>query len=167
MWSLQWLRARRERNESGRIVNPAFRTGALLEFAAFGIVGLLPGAPASDGMQWTGASIALAAAAFGILAGQHLGSQFRVQAVVTDAHRLITSGPYAVVRHPIYASLIGLLAGGALVTGKIVGLAVAMPVFLIGTEIRVRAEDAILRNRFGAEFDRYAARVSAYLPPIR
>jgi protein-S-isoprenylcysteine O-methyltransferase Ste14 len=46
-------------------------------------------------------------------------------------------------------------------------LAVALIFFLIGLEIRVRIEDALLASRFGEQFRDYQHRVSAYLPFVR
>jgi len=46
-------------------------------------------------------------------------------------------------------------------------LLLAAAIFLAGTEIRVRAEDALLAERFGDSFRNYQASVSAYLPFIR
>lgn len=39
--------------------------------------------------------------------------------------------------------------------------------FLIGTEIRVRAEERLLDERFGDEFKRYKATTAAYIPFLR
>lgn len=166
-WVLQWARARRNRSDAGRVMNPAYKAGALLEAASFAILAFSPAGTPAASLQWGAAALAVASAVFGIAAGHHLGSHFRVQAVVTAEHRLIVSGPYSVVRHPIYASLTGFLLAGAVLTARWLGLALALPVFFAGTEIRVRAEDKILRQRFGEEFERYAARVPAYLPGMR
>jgi protein-S-isoprenylcysteine O-methyltransferase Ste14 len=46
-------------------------------------------------------------------------------------------------------------------------IVVAVLMFVIGTEIRVRSEDELLRSRFGAEFEAYAAGVRAYIPFVR
>jgi protein-S-isoprenylcysteine O-methyltransferase Ste14 len=167
VWSLQWLQARRGRSDAGRIVNPAFRTGALLEAAGFAALTASPVHPLPAWLHAVGAAAAVASAAFGIAAGQHLGRQFRVQAVVTDDHELITGGPYSIVRHPIYASLLVLLIACALVADRALGLVAALPLYIAGTEIRVRAEDKILRARFGERFEQFQARVAAYIPRIR
>jgi protein-S-isoprenylcysteine O-methyltransferase Ste14 len=104
---------------------------------------------------------------FAAVAVRHLGVQWRVQAVVSQAHRLIRTGPYAVIRHPIYASMFGLLVGSGLILWRWQSLLVAIVVFVIGTEIRVRAEDGLLDDRFGPEFRDYRTRVKAWIPFIR
>jgi len=65
---------------------------------------------------------------------------------------------------PIYTSMMCLLlATGFLITPLPLFIAAAM-FFMIGTEIRVRVEDALLASRFGEEFQAYRRAVSAYLP---
>jgi protein-S-isoprenylcysteine O-methyltransferase Ste14 len=59
-----------------------------------------------------------------------------------------------------------LLATGLVMTWWPI-LAVATAVFVVGTEIRVRTEDALLASRFGETFHRYQASVAAYIPFIR
>ena len=75
---------------------------------------------------------------------QHLGRQFRVRAGLYEDHELVRTGPYALVRHPIYASLLAaLLCTLLLLTPWQWGLA-SLALFLAGTEIRVRTEDRLL-----------------------
>jgi protein-S-isoprenylcysteine O-methyltransferase Ste14 len=100
-------------------------------------------------------------------ATRHLGKQWRYEAALSEDHELIQTGPYAFVRHPIYTSMLCmLLATGAawswwpLFTAGVI-------FFLAGNEIRVRAEDRLLSERFGASFQAYRSRVSAYIPFIR
>lgn len=80
---------------------------------------------------------------------------------------LIESGPYALVRHPIFLALLGLLIASGLVLTNRVALLGAVAMYLIGTEIRVHAEEGILQRRFGSAFDTYRRRVPAYLPFLR
>lgn len=98
---------------------------------------------------------------------RHLGRQFRVQAGLYNDHELVRTGPYSVVRHPIYASLLSLLLATLLMLTPWEWIAVSLALFVAGTEIRVRAEDRLLASRFGTRFDDYRARVSAYLPFVR
>ena len=98
---------------------------------------------------------------------RHLGRQFRVQAGLYRDHELVRTGPYAVVRHPIYASLLAILLGTLLVLTPWPWIPISLALFLVGTEIRVRAEDGLLASRFGEEFRRYRTRVPAYLPFVR
>ena len=96
-----------------------------------------------------------------------LGKHLRFDAALSHDHQLVRSGPYGMIRHPIYTSMLCILLGtGVLVTPPLLFFA-ALIVFLLGTEIRVRAEDALLASRFGDEFHRYRQTVSAYVPFVR
>jgi protein-S-isoprenylcysteine O-methyltransferase Ste14 len=59
-----------------------------------------------------------------------------------------------------------LLGTGFMITPPLLFL-VAMILFICGTEIRVRIEDALLSSRFGDKFREYQRRVSAYIPLVR
>jgi protein-S-isoprenylcysteine O-methyltransferase Ste14 len=98
---------------------------------------------------------------------RHLGKQFRVHAGLYEDHELVRSGPYALVRHPIYASLFAMMLSSALVLTPWPWIAVAATTFIIGTEIRVHTEDGLLRSRFGESFLEYKRKVSAYIPFVR
>ena len=97
----------------------------------------------------------------------HLGRQFRVHAGLYEDHRLVSTGPYAVVRHPIYASLLAVLLVTLLLLTPWKWVPVSLLLFVAGTEIRVRTEDRLLESRFGEEFRRYKKRVPAYIPFVR
>lgn len=96
-----------------------------------------------------------------------LGKQWRFEAALGEGHELIQEGPYRWVRHPIYTSMFGMLtATGAAWTWWPMWIAATIT-FLIGTEIRVRAEDRLLEKRFQQSFRTYRAKVPAYLPLLR
>jgi protein-S-isoprenylcysteine O-methyltransferase Ste14 len=96
-----------------------------------------------------------------------LGKQWRVQAGVYQDHILVQSGPYRFIRHPIYASMLALLLAAGFLLGTPVRLLAAVVTMVIGTEIRVRAEERLLAERFGQEFADYKTRVPAYIPFVR
>jgi len=60
-----------------------------------------------------------------------------------------------------------LLAATLLLLTSWLGMAAALALFLTGTEVRVRTEDALLASRFPAAFAAYRSRVPAYLPFVR
>ncbi|MGA9585428.1 MAG: isoprenylcysteine carboxylmethyltransferase family protein [Terracidiphilus sp.] len=101
------------------------------------------------------------------MATRHLDKQWRFEAALSEDHKLITTGPYRWLRNPIYASMLGmLLATGFAKTWRPL-LVAGVALFVIGTEIRVRAEEKLLAARFGEEFARYRAATPAYLPFLR
>jgi len=80
-------------------------------------------------------------------------------------HRLIVSGPYAFVRHPMYLAVM-LAAWGSLLlyqTWASLGFAVMM----LGLVVRARREERVLAQEFGQGWREYAARVPAWLPRPR
>jgi len=100
-------------------------------------------------------------------ATRKLGKQWRYEAALSADHELIQKGPYRFIRHPIYTSMFGMLmATGAAYTWWPMWIAGTI-FFVIGTEIRVRAEDRLLADRFQQEFESYRQHVHAYIPLIR
>ena len=97
----------------------------------------------------------------------HLGKQFRVHAGLYEDHQLVRTGPYAIVRHPIYASLLCMLLCTILLLTRWKWGAISVAIFIAGTEIRVHSEDRLLASRFGTAFEEYRKRVPAYVPFVR
>ncbi|MGP8252173.1 MAG: methyltransferase family protein [Terracidiphilus sp.] len=115
------------------------------------------------------ASMAVApfAAGLGWWATRRLGKQWRYVAALTQGHELVTTGPYRLIRHPIYASMFGLLLATVFAwSWWPLGIA-AVVFYVIGTEIRIRSEDALLAARFGEQFSAWRAKTPAYIPFIR
>jgi protein-S-isoprenylcysteine O-methyltransferase Ste14 len=104
---------------------------------------------------------------FGWLAARHLGKQLRILAGLYPDHELVRTGPYAIVRHPIYLSLFLMMLAAGLLFARWPLLLLGIVLYIGGTEIRIRSEEGLLRSRFGKEFEDYQRRVSAYLPFVR
>lgn len=97
----------------------------------------------------------------------HLGKQFRIRAGLYVDHELVRTGPYGVVRHPIYASILAVLLSTLLLLTPWQWMAISLTLFVAGTEIRVHVEDGLLASRFGKGFEDYRQRVRAYVPLVR
>jgi protein-S-isoprenylcysteine O-methyltransferase Ste14 len=110
--------------------------------------------------------LAFASSLWSLRAVQTLGKQWTYEARVIEGHELITQGPYAVVRNPIYLGMFGLMVATGLVYTTWWLLLLAVAVFLIGNQIRIRAEENLLRETFGSQFDDYARRVPAFFPRL-
>jgi len=95
-----------------------------------------------------------------------LGANWSLVARMRVDHGLVQSGPFARVRHPIYLAMLLLLAALGLGLGHIAGLLVAIPVFLVGTAIRVHEEERLLRQQFGRAYDDYASVTPAFIPRL-
>jgi protein-S-isoprenylcysteine O-methyltransferase Ste14 len=96
-----------------------------------------------------------------------LGRQWRLDAGLSSDHELVMSGPYRFLRHPIYTSLLCVVLGTGVMITPWWLLLLALLVFVVGTEIRVRVEDQLLRSAFGDRFRDYQQSVSAYVPFLR
>jgi len=113
-------------------------------------------------------ALLIAVASVGLVnwAARRLGKQWSLGARVVEGHDLIEDGPYRFVRNPIYTGMFGMLVATGLVETNWERLAVAVVLFVIGTYIRIRAEERLLRSAFGPRFEEYARRVSALIPGI-
>ncbi len=114
-----------------------------------------------------GAALALAGITLSWTAITHLGRQWRVDAGLNADHELVRTGPYRIVRHPIYASMFCMLLMSVVMLGTLPGWPLGVALFIAGTEIRVRAEDGLLRERFGDRFSVWQRSVPAWVPFVR
>jgi len=96
-----------------------------------------------------------------------LGKQWRIEAGINPDHELVISGPYRVVRHPIYTSMLCTFLGTGVLIAPWWLIALSIVVLLAGTEIRVRVDDNLLAAHFGDRFRDYRNSVSAYVPVLR
>ena len=108
--------------------------------------------------------LVLASLIFIATALRTLGKQWSLQARVLEHHELIRHGPYRIVRHPIYAGMFGMLVAGSLAYGHWLGLLIASLVYCIGTIIRIRSEEKLLREQFGSAYEEYVREVPAFTP---
>jgi protein-S-isoprenylcysteine O-methyltransferase Ste14 len=112
------------------------------------------------------AALAVASVWLCLAAVVTLGKQWTFVAQVGEGHELVTSGPYALVRHPIYAGMSGLVIASALVVTQWRAVPIAVALQLGGTWVRVREEERLLRAEHGQAFEAYAARVPAIVPRV-
>jgi protein-S-isoprenylcysteine O-methyltransferase Ste14 len=97
---------------------------------------------------------------------RHLGKQWAVAARMIEGHRLITDGPYGIVRNPIYTGMLGLLIATGITVSQWWALFPACIIFWAGTLIRIRVEERLLKEAFGGAFEEYAARVPSLIPGV-
>ncbi len=108
--------------------------------------------------------LVLASLIFVAAAVRTLGKQWSLQARVLEHHELIRHGPYRIVRHPIYTGMFGMLVAGSLAYGHWLSLLIASVVYCVGTIIRIRSEEKLLRQQFGSAYEEYAREVPAFIP---
>jgi len=109
--------------------------------------------PNSSALALAGAALTLAGMALAFWARFHLGRNWGPAATMRVDHELVTSGPYAFLRHPIYVGMGVALAGTALAIGNI--LAVLVTALLIVRFVwAARRENALLLRQFGEQAQR-------------
>jgi protein-S-isoprenylcysteine O-methyltransferase Ste14 len=110
-----------------------------------------------------GLAVGLAGAGLLVWACVWLGRLLIHEAAVREDHTLIESGPYRFVRHPVYAGYLALLLGSG-VASLNVYLWLLWPVSLLGIFIQAAAEEQLLAERFGQDYQRYARRTGQLVP---
>ena len=108
--------------------------------------------------------VVLASLIFVTAAVRTLGKQWSLQGRVLQHHELIRRGPYRIVHHPIYTGMFGMLIVSSLAHGHWLGLVIASIVYCLGTVMRIRSEEKLLREQFGSEYEEYAREVPAFIP---
>ena len=111
-------------------------------------------------------AIVLAISSVGLVIAslRELGKQWSLEARVLEGHKLITTGVYGVVRHPIYTAMLGMLLATGLAVSHWLIVIIGLIVFLIGTRIRTNLEERLLRAAFGEEFENWKAKVPGLIP---
>jgi protein-S-isoprenylcysteine O-methyltransferase Ste14 len=95
-----------------------------------------------------------------------MGDAWRIGTDPRQRTPLVTAGLFAIVRNPIYASLIPVLLGLALLVPSVAALA-SVALFVAAIEIETRyVEEPHLRRLHGRDYDRYAARTGRFLPGV-
>jgi protein-S-isoprenylcysteine O-methyltransferase Ste14 len=119
--------------------------------------------PAGAAGAVPGCLLVLAGLALSAWARVHLGSNWSGRVTLKENHELIRTGPYAIVRHPIYTGLLLAIAGTALVRGEWRGL---LAVVLMGVSYwrKLRVEERLLSGIFGDSYRRYCESTSALIP---
>ena len=94
-----------------------------------------------------------------------LGRNWSANIVLKENHSLITNGPYAYVRHPIYSGLILMVLGVTLYVNTII-LAVFFVSFFFGAYYKARKEEKILITIFPDTYSEYKLNVKTLIPFI-
>lgn len=149
------------------------RAGILVQMLGFVAVGLGPLdvalAPASSPALLAAAAVAALMAGAVLLfvaATRAMGANWSLAARMREDHALVTRSVFARLRHPIYAAMALYLLALAIAFGHYAGLVPGAPLFPLGTALRVREEERLLRARFGAAYEAYAASVKRFVPGL-
>ncbi len=122
-----------------------------------------PAGSHDDAVRLVGIGVLWAAGLLAACGLRAMGRQLVSAAEVRPDTRLVTSGPFRLVRHPLYLSVLLLWAGGALaLLSWVMALCLVLlwPLFVV----RARQEEVLLERHFGAAYREYAERVPMLLP---
>jgi len=114
---------------------------------------------------WIGAAVTAAGLLFAVWARRRLGRNWSQAVTVKQDHELITSGPYAIVRHPIYSGHLLAFVGWAVACGQWRGL-LAVALVLAVFWHKLRLEEKWMHAQFGEPYEAYSRRVPALLPYV-
>jgi len=112
---------------------------------------------------WIGAALTASGLLFAVWARRHIGANWSGTVTLKQDHELVTTGPYAIVRHPIYTGLLLALAGSAMARGELRGL-LAVVIATLALWRKLGLEERWMREQFGARYDAYRHRVAALIP---
>ncbi|MBV9875540.1 MAG: isoprenylcysteine carboxylmethyltransferase family protein [Verrucomicrobia bacterium] len=103
--------------------------------------------------------------AFAIWARRHIGRFWSARVTLKEGHRLIESGPYSLVRHPIYSGLLLSMAATVMTVGTV--QSVCGYALLVGALVfKLVAEERLLAANFGEAYQGYQKRVKALIPGV-
>ncbi len=121
--------------------------------------------PNQESIRMAGFALTLCGALFAAWARLTLGTNWSGRPSVKAGHELIVTGPYALVRHPIYTGLLLGLAGTALAVGEwraILGLVT----ILLAFAAKMKQEERLMMQTFPEAYPRYRKRVKALIPGV-
>ena len=118
-------------------------------------------------VAWAMVAVAGAGFAFTWWARIHLGRLWSSSVGRKAEHHVVDSGPYGLVRHPIYTGITLSTVATAVLRGTAAGW-VGMALMTVGWVVKARLEEEFLRDQLGREaYDDYARRVPMLIPFLR
>jgi protein-S-isoprenylcysteine O-methyltransferase Ste14 len=170
-WLVAALRSKRvvrRQNRPSRVIHLTVMTAALLLLFSRSTRVWLLGArlfPEQSWIGWAGLCITVAGCAFAVWARVLLGSNWSATVTVKQDHELIRSGPYALVRHPVYSGFLFAILGTSLALGEVRGV-IALALAFAGWFVKARTEERFLLEQFGDAYARYCREVRQLIPFI-
>ena len=174
-WAAYWYASSHSASAPKRVQNPGarlyYRVEMVVAFALFAFPPLGLGwlglqiVPRTEALFVSGAVMLAAGLAFAVWARAHLGQHWSGHVTLKTGHRLIRTGPYAVVRHPIYTGLLLATVGTAVALDEARGV-LAVIIALQAHVRKLRLEERWLSEEFGSEYEKYRREVKALVPGV-
>lgn len=102
---------------------------------------------------------------FNIWGRYYLGNNWANQIKIYKNHRLIQEGPYKIVRHPLYASLIWMFYASALIYANVAVVVLTSVIFIPFMYYRAKQEEKLLSEQF-VVYKKYQKKVGMFFPKI-
>ena len=136
------------------VLSVCFQGGRLVRQFAF---------PAPAWLRWAGVGFGIIS--LGLFAWTHvtLGRFWSTCLQLRPDHRLVTAGPYARIRHPMYSAILGWMMSLGLVAANWMPFVFAAMTALNFT-LRIRPEEKMMLQQFGDEYRKYMKRTGRLLP---
>ncbi|MCJ7584277.1 MAG: isoprenylcysteine carboxylmethyltransferase family protein [Anaerolineales bacterium] len=119
-----------------------------------------------DWLRWIGFSLGILSVAFMTWTQVTLDTQWSAQLQLRDDHHLITTGPYARMRHPLYTSMFGWGTALSLLTANWIFVAVSV-LSIVGLIVRIPKEEQMMIETFGEKYKAYMQRTGRFFPKLR
>jgi protein-S-isoprenylcysteine O-methyltransferase Ste14 len=120
----------------------------------------------SDAVNYAGAALALAGVGLTLYAQIAMGESWRIGVDESERTSLVTSGPFGLVRNPIFSAMIPTAVGLAMMVPNVASIA-GLVGLIAALELQVRVvEEPYLRRVHGQAYESYAARVGRFFPGL-
>jgi len=116
-------------------------------------------------LRWAGFVLGAITVAFWTWTQVVLDTQWSAQLQLTKGHRLITTGPYACMRHPLYVGIFGWSAALSLLTANWIFVVICV-LSIFGLLWRIPKEEQMMLEAFGDEYQVYMQRTGRFLPKL-
>src|SRR5215471_14903892 len=121
--------------------------------------------PAIAWLQWLGIALTCSGTAVAIWARISLGDNWSSRVNLKQGHQLISSGPYAYMRHPIYSGLLLAVVGTAVEIGEWRGLG-AIVLVAVTQSLKARREEKFMLSEFGERYAQYQKQTGFLVPKL-
>jgi protein-S-isoprenylcysteine O-methyltransferase Ste14 len=119
--------------------------------------------PFPDWLRWAGVALGAPSLVLYAWSQATLGKEWSPHLQMREEHHLVTTGPYARIRHPIYLALLGFLTGIALATANWFFITL-LGVSIVVLALRIPKEEQMMVEEFGEEYKAYMKRIGRLLP---